>query len=581
MQENSYYKKNVSNGIKLKLHLSNSKILPMQRREFFQQLSKAALAPAPIGTGRGKGETPTTGLNKYTGTWGNAQVLHLLRRTLFGVKQSELTAFKAMSLDDAVAALLNISTTAPSPPVNAYNNGTAIDPDVPAGQTWINSPISPNYSFQRRRSVKSWWTGLMLADTTIREKMVLFWHNHFATEGETIQVEHFFYKNNVLIRQHCLGNFKTFVKEMTIDPGMLRYLNGYLNTKTAPDENYARELQELFTLGKGKDSKYTEDDVKAAAKVLTGWRVNNSTFTSYFDLNKHDTTNKQFSSFYNNAVITGKSGTAGSQETDELIAMIFLQNEVAKYICRKLYRYFVYYDIDTTVETNVIEPLAIIFRNNNYEIKPVMEALLKSEHFFDALSMGCYIKSPMDFNIGFCRQFEITFPASTDYMNAYNHWGYIQSISAVMQQDTGDPPNVAGWPAYYQEPQFYEIWINSDTLPKRMGLATILTTTGYNRGGYKLVVDVLAFAAKIPDVSDPDKLVNNLLELLLPLPVSDSVKAILKSALLNGQAMNYYWTDAWNAYSANNNDTVNKNYCNNQLKLVISYILNLAEFQLN
>lgn len=554
----------------------------MQRRNFFKQLTSTALAPAPTGKGRGSGETPTTGLTQYNGTWGNAQVLHLLRRTLFGVKRSELDSFKAMSMSNAVDALLNVSTTQPPPPVNAYNNGTAIDPDVPAGQTWVNSPISPNYSFQRRRSVKGWWAGLMLnQESTILEKMVLFWHNHFATEGETIQVEHYFYKNNVLCRQHALGNFKTLVKEMTIDPGMLRYLNGYLNTKTAPDENYARELQELFTMGKGKDSKYTEDDVKAAAKVLTGWRINNTTFTTYFDSNKHDTGNKQFSSFYNNTVITGKTGATGANETDELITMLFQQNEVAKFICRKLYRWFVYYDIDATVETNVIEPLATIFRNNNYDIKPVLATLLKSEHFYDSLSMGCHIKSPLDFTVGFFRQFEVAFPLASDYVNSYNHWSYIQSIGAVLQQDSGDPPNVAGWPAYYQEPQFYEIWINSDTLPKRMGLATVMIYTGYTRGGFKLIVDVLAFTAKIPNASDPNKLVDNLLELLLPRPADSTVKPILKAALLNNQAQDYYWTDAWNAYVANNNDTVNKNYCTNQLKLVLTYILNLAEFQLN
>jgi uncharacterized protein (DUF1800 family) len=554
----------------------------MHRRDFLHQLTSTALAPSPAGKGRGLGQTPTTGLTPYSGNWGNAQVLHLLRRTLFGVKQSELDTFKAMSMNNAVDALLNVSTTQPSPPVNAYNSGTATDPDVPAGQTWVNSPISPNYSFQRRRSVKNWWTGLMInQDSTILEKMVLFWHNHFATESDTIQVEHYFYKNNVLCRQHALGNFKTFVKDMTIDPGMLRYLNGYLNTKTAPDENYARELQELFTMGKGKDSKYTEDDVKAAAKVLTGWRVNNLNFSSYFDSTKHDTGNKQFSSFYNNTVISGKSGATGANETDELITMLFQQNEVAKFICRKLYRWFVYYDIDATVETNVIEPLATIFRNNNFEIKPVLAALLKSQHFYDSLSMSCDIKSPLDFTVGFCRQFQIAFPPTSDYVNLYNHWAYLQSAAAIMQQDSGDPPNVAGWPAYYQEPQYFEIWINSDTLPKRMALATQLLTSGYSKGSFKLIVDVLAFTAKIPNASDPNKLIDNLLLLLLPMSADSTVKPILKSTLLNGQSSDYYWTDAWNAYVANNNDTINKNYCTNQLKLALSYILNLAEYQLN
>ena len=554
----------------------------MQRRDFFKQLTSTVLAPAPTGKGRGLGNTPNTGLNQYTGTWGKAQALHLLRRTLFGVKQSELDTFKAMSMSNAVDALLNVSTTQPSPPINAYNTPTAIDPDVPEGQTWVNSPISPLYNFQRRRSVKGWWTGLMInQDSTILEKMVLFWHNHFSTESDTIQIEHYVYENNVLIRKNALGNFKTLVKGMTIDPGMLRYLNGYLNTKTAPDENYGRELQELFTVGKGKDSKYTEDDVKAAAKILTGWRIDNANRISFFDQTKHDTGNKQFSSFYNNTLITGKTGSNGANETDEMITMIFQQNEVAKYICRKLYRWFVYYDIDATVETNVIEPLAVIFRNSNYDIKPVLSALLKSEHFYDTLSMACHIKSPLDFSIGFCRQFEMPFPQPSDYLNSYTHWQYIQAFAAVMQQDSCDPPNVAGWPAYYQEPQYYEIWINSDTLPKRMGLATAMIYTGYTRGGYKLIVDVLAFTAKIPNASNPNTLIDNLLELLMPRTVDAAVKYILQAALLNGQAQDYYWTDAWNAYVANNNDTVNKNYCTNQLRLAISYILNLAEFQLN
>jgi uncharacterized protein (DUF1800 family) len=555
----------------------------MQRRDFLQQLTSAALAPAPIGKGRGNGQTPTTGINPYTGAWGDSQVLHLLRRTLFGPKQSELATFKALSMSDAVDKLLDLSVdTTPNPPVNAYNAGTAIDPDVPAGSTWINAPISPNYSFQRRRSERAWWAELMLNQKmTLREKMTLFWANHFSNEGEVVQVEHYAYYSHSLCRKHALGNFKTFIKEITIDPGMLRYLNGYLNTNTAPDENYARELQELFTLGKGKDSKYTEDDVKAAAKVLTGWRVNNATKTSYFDSNKHDTSNKQFSSFYNNAIIRGKSGSAGAGETDELITLIFQQNEVAKYICRKLYRWFVYYDIDATVETNVIEPLATIFRDNNYEIKPVLAALFKSEHFYDTLNMGCDIKSPIDFTVGFCRQFEIDFPKLPDYQNVFNHTELVAAYAATMQQDISEPPNVAGWPAYYQEPQYYEIWINSDTLPKRLLLANALLYVGISKGGFTLKLDPLAFVAKIPNASDPNKLIDNLLNLLLARPAESSVKPILKAALLNNQAQDYYWTDAWNAYVANNNDAINKKYCTDQLKLVIAYIFNLSEFQLN
>ena len=140
------------------------------------------------------------------------------------------------------------------------------------------------------------------------------------------------------------------VNGVTKNAGMLIYLNGDKNAKTAPDENYARELQELFTLGKGPGSKYTEADVKAAARVLTGWRVERFGVTSYFDATRHETGDKVFSSFYNDTTIKGKSSAAGANETDELVDMIFQQNEVAMYLCRKLYRYFVYYDIDTTTE---------------------------------------------------------------------------------------------------------------------------------------------------------------------------------------------------------------------------------------
>lgn len=547
----------------------------MQRRDFFKNFTAA------IPTGRAQA-TPTTGLTKYSGTWGNAQVLHLLRRTIFGVKQSDISTFKSLGLDGAVNKLLTIDNSVPSPPVNYYSNGsTIIDLLVPAGQTWVNSSFNGDLSYYRRRSVKMWWIGMMQNDKTIREKMVLFWQNHFSTEGEIIYYEQFVYKINALLRKHCLGNFKTMIKDVTIDPGMLRYLNGYLNTKTAPDENYGRELQELFTVGKGKDSHYTEDDVKNAAKILTGWRIDLTTGNSYFDQNKHESNNKQFSSFYNSTLITGKSGATGAQETDELITMIFQQNEVSKYICRKLYRWFVYYDIDATVETNVIEPLATIFRNNNYDIQPVIETLLKSEHFYDSLSMGCQIKSPIDYVLEFCNQTEIVMPSSSDYVKNYNIWGNMQSFAAVMQQDINDPPNVSGWPSYYQEPQFYEIWINSDTFPKRLNFAYLLLYTGTTISGHKVMIDVLAFADKIPDVSDPGKLVDNLTELLLAVSVSSGVKAIIKSALLSGQSSDYYWTNAWNAYKADPNDLTNKNYCTNVLKAALKYIFELPEYQLN
>lgn len=522
----------------------------------------------------------TTGLAPYAGTWDKKQVRHLLKRTLFGVSQQDLQNFSGMTASQVVDALLNPGSM-PNPPINNYNNRNYTDPDVPAGSTWVNANYSVLANGLRRISFKAWWMEQIIKQQpNIREKMTLFWHNHFATESDIIGSSQLLYIHHNLLRQHALGNFKTLVTEVTKNAAMLIYLNGDKNTKTAPDENYARELQELFTLGKGPDSKYTEADVKAAAKVLTGWRVERTGVNSYFDSTRHDTTDKIFSSFYGNKVITGKSGTNGAQETDELIDMIFLQEEVSKHICRKLYRFFIYYDIDVATEANVIAPLAKIFRDNNYEIKPVLSALFKSEHFYDDLNKGCFIKTPMDFIAGLIRQYNLTVPETTLEIH-FNMYNTLRTFGGLLLQELGDPPNVAGWSAFYQEPMFYEIWINSDTLPKRNQISDLLISVGYKFSGATLVIDALAFADTFSTVSDINAFIDDVIFLLYPFTITQTQKDYLKSILLSGQSSDYYWTDVWNTYKSNPGNTANTNYVNGVLRLMLKAIMNLAEYQLN
>ena len=530
-----------------------------------------------------------TGLTPYTGTFGTNEVIHLLKRTMFGAAKADVDYFTTKTVSQAVNELLTVPVMPPLPPVKNYAN--PVDPadqdtGVAAGTTWVNTNTNDGtVNSQRVSSFKSWWMGLMInQNRNILEKMVLFWHNHFATETVDIGRAIWCYQNNTVLRKNALGNFKQFVKDITLDTGMLRYLNGYLNTNTAPDENYGRELQELFTVGKGIDNgtpPYSEADVKAAAKVLTGWTVNNTTNTSFFNSPKHDINSKQFSSFYNNTIIAGRSGAAGANELDDMLNMIFSTNDVAVYICRKLYRWFVYYDIDTATETNVIAPLAQIFRSNNYEIRPVLDTLLKSEHFFDVLNQGCQIKSPIDANVGLCREFNIVFPPATDYVNAYFMWDYIRSQSGNMQQNIGDPPDVAGWKSYYQAPQFYEIWINSDTLPKRNQFSDTMANNGYTRNGKNIKIDFIAFAKKLPNPGDPNELINDSLVYLYRLTLSQASKNQLKTdILLSGQTQDHYWTDAWVAYMSNPNDTVNATIVKNRLRDLYQYLMRLAEYQL-
>ena len=558
----------------------------MDRRSFLQTSKKKISSPdvSSFDTSR-----TTSGLTPYTGPFGTNEVIHLLKRTMFGAAKADVDYFKTKTLSQSVNELLTVSATPPNPPVKNYSSSvTAGDPDmgVAAGTTWVNTNTTDGgVDSQRVSSFKSWWIGLMInQERNIREKIVLFWHNHFATETVDIGRAIWSYQNNAILRKNAVGNFKQFVKDITLDTGMLRYLNGYLNTNTAPDENYGRELQELFTVGKGIDNgspPYSESDVKAAAKVLTGWTVNNTTNTSTFNSAKHDINNKQFSAFYNNTIITGRSGAAGANELDDMLNMIFATNDVAVFICRKIYRWFVYYDVDATTEANIIAPLAQIFRNNNYDIKPVLDTLFKSEHFFDVLNQGCQIKSPVDMNVSLCREYGVVFPAASDYVNAYYMWDYIRTQSSNMQQNIGDPPDVAGWKPYYQAPQFYEIWINSDTLPKRNQFSDTMANNGYTRNGKNIKIDFIAFAKTLPNPGDPNELINDSITYLFRLPLSQSSKNQLKTdILLSGQTQDHYWTDAWAAYILNPNDTANATIVKNRLRDLYQYLMRLAEYQL-
>jgi uncharacterized protein (DUF1800 family) len=477
---------------------------------------------------------------------------------------------------------LNPVAGLPLPPVKEYAAGDA----VAAGAVWVNDyKTDVDIDRARRASFKKWGIGLMInQDRSIREKITLFWHNHFATESVTIDNAQLLYKHHALLRSNALGNFKALVRAVTIDPGMLVYLNGYLNTNTAADENYARELQELFTLGKENNPNYTEDDVKTVAKVLTGWRIDFPAATTNFIATKHDTTSKQFSSFYGGTTVTGRSGaTAGDAELDDLLNMIFSkQVEVSQFIVKKLYRWFCYYTIDATAQANVIDPLAQIFRDNNWDIKPVLSALFKSEHFFDALNRGCVIKSPIEIAVKLCREFGVIFPdATAEYADAYNMWDFIHFQASIFNQDYADPPNVSGWPSYYQRPQFYELWINSDTYPKREQFTDTLITNGYTRNGKTIKIDPIAFAKKMSNPGDPNILINDSLTILYRVPLSDASKGFIKtSILLSGQVSDYYWTNAWNAYLANPTDSMSYQTVYTRLRDLYKYLMNLAEYQL-
>lgn len=558
----------------------------MDRKLFLQSLYAPNRSSNASLKGKASSRSTASGLNPYSGPWTSVQAAHLLKRCTFGSTYADITTVIAEGMSTAVNSILNLTNVPlPSPPVKDY---TTYDSSVAPGTTWINTPItndSGSTNSRRVNSFKKWWIGLMIdQNKNIREKMTLFWHNHFGTETEVVQNGRLVYDHNTLMRQNCLGNFKTMVRDVSVDAYMLMYLNGNTNTKNAPNENYARELLELFTLGKGPNSQYTQGDVEAAARVLTGWRVSNTNFSVSFDSTKHDITNKVFSPFFNSTQINGQSGTtAGGNELNDLLNMIFLKDEVAKYICRRLYRFFVYYEINSAIETQVIEPLAQIFITNNYEIKPVMEALLKSEHFYDAnVTIASVIKAPLDFVLGLVREFKIPLPNASDYTKVYGHCNNYANKISELSQTLADPPNVSGWSAYYQEPAFHELWINATIYSKRVAFVEFMMNSGYTVESVKMQIDVLSFAQSLSDPSDPNVLISDILSIIYSAYLSPAdISALKTNTLLGGQSADYYWTNAWNEYTADPNDVMKKSSVKTKLTNLLLTLLKREEYQLS
>ena len=515
----------------------------------------------------------------YTGPFGRPELQHLLRRTLFGCTIADRTHFEGMSLAAVVDELLTF-TNDTTPPVRAYADANGdpegIDPAVPFGSTWVDTPITPLNATDiievRIRSFAAWWMGQMTGQQrNLREKLTLFWHNHMPTQVSVVYQSEMQYRMNQLLRTRCKGNFRQLIHDVTVEPAMLYYLNGYLNIAAAPDENYARELFELFTLGQG--SGYTEADVQAAARVLTGWTFmieNGGTpvlpQTIFFPPN-HTATNKQFSAFFNNTVIQGQTGAnAGETELNALLDMILANPECSRFICRELYRFFVHGEISEEAESDVIEPLSELFRNNTNapdQIEIVLRALLTSDHFFSDTIRGCMVKNPADLVVGDLRLFN--FPTADPglvearyQVDLEHYW-----LTAYAGMNLMSPPNVAGWPAYYMYPSYDELWMDTGTYPQRNNsllavvYATIETpadTVQQGSANLAFQVDIIAFAQQLSDPANPNTLIQDLVDLLYVNPISTSVKQQLKQQyLLFGQVSDVYWTEAYEAYIADPN----------------------------
>lgn len=560
------------------------------KQEQYRKVKPQDLASARIqpGSYSSRALDIEAGLEPYTGEFGPNQIAHLVKRTQFGCTPEVLRSYSGKGLQVVLGELLVLDST-PTTPVNDYNNleGFGVDPDVPFGQTWVNAAFNDEFEGPRNISLKSWWVRQIVTQKpTIHEKMILFWHNLLPIQVWEIFVSKASFQYLDMLRTHALGNFKVMIRELTLNPAMLIYLNGAFNNKAAPDENYGRELQELFCIGKGPGSGYTEQDVQSAAKVLTGWTIDWDTLefegtpTSYFNPFLHDNSDKSFSDFYNNKIIAGKDGESGAQELDELLEMLFVNSECAMHLARRLYSFFVYNFISETTEQNVIMPLAQIIRDNDYNVLPALQALLGSEHFFHFEIMGAQIKNPVDFTLGYWKMLDMPMDEQNSQSAFEMQTGLLWHISQI-GMEIGDPPNVAGWPAYYQAPQFDKSWITTDSITNRAIQTDSMIYWGLHVSESRQIsVDLLPFLEQLNQPDDINIMLSELGQLFLGIPLGQEQIDQLKSTLLSGQQNDNYWTSAWLTYLQDKENIEYQNVLLNRLKPAFQQLLQLGEAQL-
>ncbi len=536
-------------------------------------------------------------LDIYSGNWTAKEARHLLKRTSFGISEIVVSEAVSLGLSGTIDKLFEEKPLPDAPlkyQLDGIGNGEINDPDVIYGETWVNAPAYPdlpttnarNKVFRSRNRSLYAWSFLQMQNSkiSIREKLTLFWHNHFVSENTNSHRE-FVYIN--ILRTNALGNFKELTKQITTDPNMLIYLSGYQNSNKAPNENYSRELLELFSIGKGDaigngdHTNYTEDDVVQMSKILTGWSVrgiaHEEGLVSYFSNFKHTKESKTLSHRFNNAVISEN----GENEYNDLIDKIFEQEECSKFISRQLYIWFVNAEISETIETNIIEPLAKNIRDHNYEIAPALKILLSSEHFFE--NTFCMIKSPIDLMLSATESLFLSAP-KTSVLEEYEFALILYLAASDIGQSIFHHPDVAGWKAYYQKPLFYKTWVNNYLLPKRLEYCKILVTGGellIDKKKYVVppLVPVLLLASSIQNAENPNILITSLADQLFNYEISQNQIDSLKDILIPGLP-DFEWTVEYSEFLGNPSDTALRISIENKLRNLIGTMVQMSEFQI-
>lgn len=540
-------------------------------------------------------------LNKNTSVLGLRNAKHLLRRASFIYTKEVLTEFAALTPEEAFNKLTEDQTNKWAAPYDPR-------PETAPDGYWLSSPNLPNSfdgQFRKRRIVTSWWWYNAINQNSLRQKMTFFLHTSFTVSKDNgAGTSTHFYDHMKLLDFYAFGNIKTLSKKITFDNAMLDYLNNTQNNARNPNENYAREFLELFTIlkaeqvGSGDYTNYTELDVQQAAKVFSGIKtqVDRSLVDTDTNLpigriqiNTHDKEDKTFSHAFDDTIIQGKDTDDGVvEELSDFVEMVFSKEATAVSFIRKLYRYFVKSEWEEEIETNVIIPLAKDLQDNDYEILPIVKKLLISNHFYDLDDadasneiIGSILKSPLQLLNEIASFFKLDIPdPDTDVEEFYSFFNFIHSFYlAAGGMNLWSPDSVAGYPAHYQAPDFDRHWFSSNTVLARYKLIESFLT-GRNKirynGKINVELNITTFIqTTITNPSLANDLITELADHLYPESISEERKAYFAQNLLEGFA-DFYWTDAWVTFERTNDDTIVKT----RLSALITQMINAPEFQL-
>nr|WP_295930059.1 DUF1800 domain-containing protein [uncultured Dyadobacter sp.] len=541
-------------------------------------------------------------LSTYTTPLTSQTASHLLRRATFGPTPQEIVNFTGKTAIEAVDILINNASyrAAPPPPVEMEaGRGDS-------GQPFLDKPFNASRAQVYQKYVKYWWIGLMTEQNgypSVLEKLTAFWQNHFVVAYGSVEDYRLLNRYLRFLRANALGNFREMTIGMTKDPAMLSFQNGNQNEKEHPNENYGRELQELFTVGQkdfAGNHNYSEQDVKEAARVLTGWQIVNeykdgsTSFDYVFTPSRHDTDDKSFSAFYNNTTIIGRSGpTAGDEELADLISMLLNHPETKNFICRKLYRWYVNPNVTQDVEDQVIIPLANFFASpeNNFAIAPVLRRLLSSDIFFETRNIGAIIKSPAEFMIGAVRNFNLPVPDMTsEYVPFRTMMEYMSSSMDVLQLNFLNQPSVFGSLPYYQT-GFSKNWINGTTLGLRGSRTDAFSNPWLEiKPGYLFGPDLLNRLRTIqPNFSDvintPSITCEDVLAELSKNLFCTELSQLQRDFLIdNIMMMNNSargtWVREWNSYRTAPSEWPRQSAVLVRCRALLKHMLRMAEYQL-